>query len=324
MARANFKAVETVEAVETRIVESIQVAPVEVPSIFNQQPQVFKPGIYGDLDIDEYHASGGISSTGISLILDCPYRYYYKYFLNKEQDSKNQHTANAYRTGRAVHLLALEPDKFDSTFYCMEQHVNLTTKVGKELYAQAQAEANGRDILRVDEWTDIKQIAEAVHTNPLWNKLKNRLVEHSIFWRAGIYDTNLKARPDIFTVDLVVDLKTTDNINTFEGSIAKYGYYRQAAMQLDALQQIDGKERQFVLLVVEKKAPYLTACFVLDDEALSQGRKDYLRGAEIYAECMCSNEWPSYSTEPRIFKLPKWISSKQTNEQADEDLTTSF
>ena len=31
-----------------------------------------KTGIYNNLDIDEYHTSPGISSTGISLILDCP------------------------------------------------------------------------------------------------------------------------------------------------------------------------------------------------------------------------------------------------------------
>lgn len=277
-----------------------------------------KNGIYDNLDINEYHRDSSISSTGINLILDCPKRYYYEYHIKQaeldERELKKQ--AEKYKLGRAVHTLVLEPKKFDNTFYCMKESVNLTTKIGKEIYAKAEIEAAGRDILRTGEWEDIKEMADAILKHYIWTELKDGKVEQSIFWQGGTYDTPLRSRPDIFNDKLIIDLKTTDSIKTFAKSIHQYGYHRQAAMQIDALQQLDGKKRFFAFFVIEKRAPYLTACFTLDEKSLYQGKMEYLDGAALYTECVRYKEWPGYEEKFQLISLPNYAITELPQEEA--------
>jgi exodeoxyribonuclease VIII len=272
-----------------------------------------QPGIYSDIDINEYHASAGISSSGITLLRDCPKRYHYEYIEEREIDPKEaKKEAEKYKMGRAVHMLVLEPEKFESTFYCMEEEVNLTTKIGKEIYAKAEAEANGREILRADKWKDIKLMSESIKAHSIWSKFrKEAKVEQSIFWNGGIFETPLRARPDVFNDQIVMEIKTTSSISNFSKSIYNFGYHRQAAMQVDGLQTVDGKQRKFAFFVVEDKAPYLTACFELDEMSLSQGREEYLDSAILYAECIKNNEWPGYTEDVQKISLPAWAFSKE-------------
>ena len=273
------------------------------------------PGIYNNLDIKVYHADQAISSTGINLILDCPARFHYervqKYLELDENEIIKQE--EKYKLGRAVHMLVLEPDKFNNTFYCMKEYVNLTTKAGKEIYADAQKEAKGRTILRVGEWEHIKTMTDEVLKHSVWKSFNNIFiegsigyVEHSIFWGNSNNQASLKARPDIFNDALIIDLKTTDSIKNFERSIHSYGYYRQAAMQIDGLIQSDKIKRNFGFFVVESKAPYLTACFKLDNESIEQGRREYLEAAALYQQCLKHNEWPGYSDRWQLASLPRW------------------
>ena len=278
---------------------------------------MIKPGIYNNLDIDEYHASPGISSTGISLILDCPKRYYYEYHQKpKTIDQKEaRKQREKYMMGRALHMLVLEPEKFEQTFYCMTEEVNLVTKAGKEVYAQAEIEANGRLILRAGGWEEVKAMAQSVLAHPIWNKMKKGLVEQSIFWNGGLYSTPLRARPDIFTKEIIVDLKTTESITGFNNSMSRYGYHRQAAMQIDSLKETDGHERLFAFFVVEKKAPFLTSVFTLDDVSLAHGRQQYLDGAAIYSECLKNNIWPGYIEDVQLLTLPTWATKEELEDE---------
>ena len=272
-----------------------------------------KKGIHPDLDIDLYHNSEGISSTGISLILDCPKRFYFERFIKPTLlDSKEENKLQEkYKIGRAVHMLVLEPDKFNTTFYCMDEPVNLVTKAGKEVYAAAEIKANGRDIIRFEEWKNIKEMAAAISSHAVWNILKGGKVEHSIYWKDGSYNTLLKARPDIFTDDLIVDVKTTESIKAFPRVLYSYGYHRQAAMQVDALFKTDNKKRYFAFFVVEKKAPYLTICYTLDEESIELGRKEYLEGAKLYSQCLAANKWPGYDEQFQLIKLPNYLNKNE-------------
>ncbi len=272
-----------------------------------------EPGIYKDIDIDTYHADDGISSTGISLILDCPRRYWYEKFVKKEEQTKDN---DKYVVGQAVHTAVLEPDQFYHRFYLMKENVNLTTKVGKAIYEEAMLAAEGRTILRFDKAREVKEMEGAIKIHSLWEKinLSEGNVEHSIYWDAGIYNTRLRARPDFYNDNIIIDLKTTDSIASFAKSVYNYGYHRQAAMQMDGLEKIDGKKRHFAFFVVEKKAPYLTACFTLDDEAIEQGRKEYLDGAATYSECLRFDKWQGYDEKFQLISLPKWATKTENEE----------
>lgn len=269
-------------------------------------------GIYADVDIDVYHNEEGISSSGISLILDCPKRYWHEYIAPKPPlDAKEaQKQRDKFKLGRAVHMYVLEPEKFESTYYLMDESVNLVTKIGKAVYEEAQLKAGNREILRKGDWEEIVKMGESVREHYLWSKMGKSHVEHSIYFDIMKFGcglgARLRARPDIFNDNIIVDLKTTDSIANFSKSIHSYGYHRQSAMQIDGLKQIDGKDRTFTFFVVEKKAPYLTGWFALDEASIEQGRREYYDGVATYHECMQSGIWPGYEEKCQIISLPKF------------------
>ena len=166
------------------------------------------------------------------------------------------------------------------------------------------------------EWKNIKEMAAAISSHAVWNILKGGKVEHSIYWKDGSYNTLLKARPDRFTDDLIVDIKTTESIKAFPRVLYSYGYHRQAAMQMDALFKTDNKKRYFAFFVVEKKPPYLTACYTLDNKSIDLGREEYIYGAELYSQCLSENSWPGYDEQFKLIKLPNYL---KTNEEIYND-----
>lgn len=259
-------------------------------------------GIYTDLDINEYHASEGISNSGINLLIDCPARYHHKYIL---QQNRNEDT-DSMLLGRGVHMLVLEPELFAKTFYIMRNPCDLRTKAGKEKYAEAELDAKDRTILRKGTWESVFDMADSIKKCSMWNKVQPGKAEHSVFWDGGIYNTRLRARPDFYNETMILDIKTTDSIKGFSKSIHTYGYHRQAAMQIDGLKHHDGKNRFFGFMVVENKAPHLTACFVLDEQSVKQGRREYLDAAAIYSECMSSGIWPGYDETFQEISIPAY------------------
>lgn len=267
------------------------------------------PGVYKDINIDVYHSEEGISSSGINLILDCPKRYWHEYLSDEPKPGKDK----CFQLGSALHMLALEPNRFHENYYLMTEEVDLRTKAGKEAYARHEEEAEGKTIIRSKDAELIQGMGLSVSSHRIWGTLgEEKNIEQSIYWDAGIYKTRLRARPDFYTDSIIIDLKTTDSIPSFKKSIFQYGYHRQAAMQIDGLKACDGKTRMFGLFVVEKKAPYLTACFTLDEECIEKGREEYLDAAAIYSECLKYNVWDGYKETFSLVKLPRWMEKEES------------
>jgi len=121
--------------------------------------------------------------------------------------------------------------------------------------------------------------------------------EKSVYWQDDDTNVLLKNRPDYITDNYLVDLKTTAcaNPDKFKHSVKKYGYHRQAAMALDGVSKVTGKEyKHFIIVAVEKEAPYCASAFVLDKETIEEGRIEYKQYAGLYKECLESQCWPSY------------------------------
>lgn len=257
-------------------------------------------GIYDNIPIDDYHAMEGLSSTGVSLMLDCPKRYWHAY-INPDRQKLD---TKALRMGQAVHQIVLEPDLFRQNFYVLNEDVDLRTKAGKAIYESALEKAEGRTVLKKNEIEEIMEISLAVKKHMIWSRVGKGLIEHTLLWNLPPFGIRLKSRPDFHNDNVIIDLKTTNSIKTFQRSMWNMGYYRQAAMQIDGLQALTGEKRHFAFFVVEKTAPYLTACFTLDEDSIEQGRREVKRAAELYQECLTNNDWPGYAETFQLLKLP--------------------
>lgn len=305
-----------------------------------------KAGLY-DIPIDAYHESEGLSNSGISKLLDCPYKYWYEYLNpNKPKDEKE---SRALVIGQATHTLSLEPEKFDEKFAVNNLDLPELTKPallkdlvaefgkdkGRELFDAGKAEYEiakahqdqlkadhaescaGKTLLTQTECDQARAMSESIRSNKAFMKLiddKNKYIEHSIYFNDPETGVLLKSRPDFFNHFLVLDLKTTESAkqSDFEKSIFTYGYHRQAALALDALTSLTGCQYDnFVILAVEKKPPYLTALYVLDAAAIQLGRTQYKAAVQKFNECVRQDRWEAYPESVVQITLPQWAFNVQ-------------
>lgn len=260
-----------------------------------------KPGIY-DLDINEYHASEGISRSGISLLKKTP-RHYYNGYLNPNRPAKEP--SKSLKVGDLVHSLLLEPEHFKDR-YVISKPFDKRTKVGKEQYQAFIAENEGKIIVTEDNYLLASNICDALSADETVKlATKSGCIEKSIYWQDKDTGVLCKARPDIWFERVIWDLKTTTDADyyPFQKSTKKYNYYIQAAMCLDAAAST-GLEyhSNFVFIAVETEWPYYVAIYPLDDKSIEQGRYEYKKQLEVFAECKAKNNWPSYGI--RDMSLP--------------------
>jgi len=106
--------------------------------------------------------------------------------------------------------------------------------------------------------------------------------------------------------NVVVDLKSTDDASPqgVRRSIKKYGYDFQAAFYTDGLFQSSGGVRhEFIFLFTEKKAPYLSAAYVLTPEDIQHARARYREALITYRECLKTDVWPGYPQTIQTIEL---------------------
>jgi len=271
-----------------------------------------KPGIY-DFSNENYHASTGISCSGLKLIKKSPLHYWHHYLNpNKpvEKDNKN------LIIGSALHTLVLEPKLFNDRFITVPK-IDKRTLKGKEEWKIYENAKGRRSILLEEDFEKIYNMASSIQKAPTIDKLiKGAQYEKSLYWRDEETKALTKARPDILHSSLVCDIKTTEDASyhAFQHSILKYGYYMQCAIIQDGCKAIlDKTITDFLFIVVEKEPPFATAIYILGEESIEKGREEYKSLLKIYSECTSKNEWPSY--KPELINLPEYIFRKdQLNE----------
>lgn len=188
-------------------------------------------------------------------------------------------------------------------------------------------DSDGKTILTPAQWRDVRGMRDAAIENPaLCNLLTDPAgrAELSAYWTDPATGLLLRCRPDLWVGDVVVDVKTTDDArpDSFARSIEKFRYHVQAPFYLDGIRQAieqapdtlpDGLQvpRHFVFATIEKKAPYLTAAYVLDAESVEIGRAEYRADLIALADALDRDEWPGYSRQITKIGLPEWRLRKE-------------
>lgn len=260
-----------------------------------RERKVFDPGIY-DISNEEYHASAGISRSGILEFSKSPKHFWHKY-LNPEYIKKDP--TPEMKFGTAFHSYVLEPEKFTDEYYVMldnPYHGNST--IGRKFKAEQIANSEGRSILSLDDYMQIEQMEKSINNDPqAYGLIANAQYEKSIYWIDTATQLLCKCRPDILKEQFVVDLKTTKDAS--EQQFKKDFYYRGYALQLAMIQE--GIKHttgiiihDFLDLAIEKEEPYVTAIYPVDESYIQQGLAIFhVRLAQI-KKCFDENKWPGY------------------------------
>lgn len=244
-----------------------------------------------------YHSTKALSKHSMDELLRCP--AHFKSALDNMGEEPEKQT-DAMLLGSVFHALVLEPEKNE---YARKQF-NGSTREGK---AEAAAAAKaGVTLVTTDKWNTAWGMSQSVRAHELMQTAMNMddwQTELSIYWteRESI---PCKARIDaIATIPgfgrCAIDLKSTTDAS-MEGisrSIYEYGYHRQAAWYLHALQLAGMECRRFVFLCCEKSSPYLCTAVTVAEAAM-QLAMDEIRGAlDTYEQCAAAGVWPGYSND---------------------------
>lgn len=286
----------------------------------------FKDGIY-DIANEIYHASLGISRSGLMEFKKSPYHYWYKY-INPER--KPSYCTSAMLLGELVHTLVLEPDQFNERYLLPKELEPMPSEVrlkdvGKEQFEQVKLarkqvqdrnnlareefkkESEGKKIITLSMYQEAKQYANAVIKDELAQALFVGVeVEKSIYFTHKETGIQCKVRPDAWIGGIVTDLKTCKDasFDAFQRDAVGSGYFIQAAMIKQALESIGIEMQKFIFYCVEKSEALPTTYYELDKHSLERAENEYNSLMQGIAYCMERNQWGAY--QPQVLTYPAW------------------
>lgn len=213
------------------------------------------------LRADYYGAFGRqfLSNSDIGTLLNDP-----KQFGVPREDTK------AMLEGRYFHTLMLEPEKIADF-----PIVNASTR-NTVVYKEAVAHYQQPMLLLQSEAQDLIAMSQTMKGNmDICDMIyrKGSLYEEPAI--GEIQGRMFKGKADIVHSDLLVDIKTTSDINDFKYSARKYNYDSQAYIY----QQLFGRPLAFV--AIDKKT-HTMGIFNVSEQFVSYGEEKVRRALEVY------------------------------------------
>ena len=175
----------------------------------------------------------------------------------------------AFLVGKYFHTAILEPDKLKS--FKIIKSSTRNTKVYKDL-------SGGELCLLEHEVDKIEAMTDVIMQNTVCRDLiRGANVEYEQPGITELFGNKWKGKADIVNHDdkVIVDLKTTSDINKFKSSAYRYNYDSQAYIY----QQLFGYE--FIFIVIDKNSNQI-GIFDCSNEFLDRGQLKVEKASEIY------------------------------------------
>lgn len=278
----------------------------------NAKAQIPESGIIIGMSNAEYHALPSVSSSMLKTILRSPAHYYAAYL---DGAPRKEPTASMV-LGSLTHTLFLEPMQFNDE-YIVAPAWDARTKEGKAIRDAFMAAAEGKTVITQEQHDTARMMAKALRGHAINEAMTDGFAEASIFWADEQTGLACRIRPDyhiapceMWPTGLILDVKSTDDARAeaFARTCVNFGYDLSAAMYSDGFQQHYGTTEPplFLLLVVERDAPFAVACYECSPEMLDKGNEKYRRAMQLLADSTASGEWPAYDEGIQLLNLPKW------------------
>ena len=244
----------------------------------------------------DYHADPAVSASHLHAVAASPYHYWSR-FLAPDRPPSVQ-TA-AMKLGSLTHCAVLEPDELSSRYgICLPRN----TKAGKEM--EGEMIAAGIEAVTASEMEQAMAMAGSVRSHQAAAALlRDGKAEQSFWWDDIQTGLRCKCRPDWYTGNTIVDLKTTTDASPkgFARSVAQWRY----AIQQNHYLAGTFAER-FVFIAVEKTYPYAVGVYELDEAAALYGETERRNNLQTIADCRAISEWPGYGNTIQSLSLPAW------------------
>jgi len=240
---------------------------------------------------------------------ESPYRYWANH-INPDRPKKEP--TPAMIMGSAFHTICLEFDKF-ADIYAIEPKKVLLKDVGRPLYEAYKAECEALEktskiVLTPADFDLLHQMKASLFCNEdAKHLIEGATYEQSYFWKDPESGLMVKARPDILHHDIIVDLKSCADASprAFQRAMMDGGYHWQGAFIQDAVMACEGRFIENVInIAVEKTYPYSIGIYIIGEDALDAGRKQYRALLLDLKRSLSDNKWPDF--EAQTIGLPAW------------------
>lgn len=250
----------------------------------------------------EYLAADAVSSHYlIDVLARSP--LHAQYFREHDRDT------DALKFGRAFHTALLEPAELLSRYVAVPK-LDGRTKEGKAAKAALPTDKEHLDV------TEMARIQAMVAALRGFSSARTYLqgcyaTEQSIFWEQG--GLKCKARLDGLGNGYVMDLKTCADASAlaFERSIARYGYYIQAAWYMNAARSQNLLVSEYVLIAVESEPPFGVQVFRLDEGYLEAANEKIEDALAQHRRCIKDKVWRGYPDKAHDVLCPAWLATAE-------------
>ena len=182
-----------------------------------------------------------------------------------------------FAKGRYFHQLILEPSKAENVHY-----VTASTRTTK-VYKQYCEDNDLPFALLESEVEEIQKLVTKMLSNyTFFDDIRNEGNEYEVPAVGDIKGETWKGKADIVHPDMIIDLKTTSNIDDFKWSARKYNYDSQAYIY----QSLFGKPLVFYAI---EKATGRLGIYRPTEDFLKRGEEKVVQAIDIYRKFFADN-----------------------------------
>lgn len=248
-----------------------------------------------------YHDDSAISKHRLDLVE----KSLMHYLAGSSFDSK------PLRIGRATHTAVLEPHLLEESVEVVE-----TSSERTKAFTSAVADNPQKMVLLKKDFDSIQYMRDSVYSHPTAAELldfSRGSAEVSYCWQDPKHNLRCKCRVDYVGEDgTLIDLKTTRDAGaTFSKSSYTYRYPHQAAWYTKGVTLADPgiSPKRFVIVAVEKVAPYLVSVYEFDKEFLALGEREINANLDTLARYIKEPKsvWTGYPIGVQKLQKPGWL-----------------
>lgn len=274
-------------------------------------------GLLRDLPIEKYHGyAKAISNSGLRNLAKSPFHYF---SLHLDPLRPRRVEKPGQLEGNLAHCAILEPLEL-ARRYIVGPDVRANTNEWKAFVA-AHAK---QTVVKAEQMETAR--AQAVSVRSLKDSaelLSRGEAEVSVFWDEKVVDPDTgevtkvpcRCRPDwVHPVNddsvILCDVKTFSSADAreFSTQVQRKGYHNQEAFYRRGYELATGKKVvAFCFMVTEMEFPHASAAYMLDDDWGAIAEHENNRLLQLYARCLQTNTWPSYSDSIQLIPKPQWL-----------------
>lgn len=232
-----------------------------------------------------------LSAHALNEFRRCPLLY-----RKKEMGLVPERDTAAFLVGRAAHTLILEGRKPYEREYAIGGPVNPKTgqPFGSQTKAFAEwAERQGRPVLSDTHAATVEQMAAAVQDHLFARELFADGVAEGVV-RCEYAGHRCQARVDwINPVEGrgIVDLKTADELDSFEMAIRAFGYLHQVGFYRALIAETSGQVLPVHIVAVEKREPFRCGVWQITSRVLDQAQSENEEAMADLRRCRETGNW---------------------------------